>query len=366
MAAFGLIFTADIVSLRITGFLFGFSYGFIYIVMISYIADNASKNYRGFVTSIIALMHIIAPLFLRVIALLIGIVLVYVIIAFIIAAILLTWMCANVSVSSSLEANNVQEAVRIFTKLNGKALGSDDIRNEIDDKIKMMEEERTENDCCCIGIFNNGNWKPLISICGLHLVNLLAWCQALRFMSHAKEFIVYLALAQIFILTISRFTLDNVGRRILFWISCIASITIMMMYFMMYKVVHRESLIFAWFMSMALGIEPVKHVYTSEAFPISKRNESLAFVTIVENFGWIIQYVLINEYFDKIPVLSRDWLILANTILLATLMLSLLYLPETKQKSIRNCRSAFNKYYKRYNVEASAPNEIDADIETKL
>ena len=84
---------------------------------------------------------------------------------------------------------------------------------------------------------------------------------------------------------------------------------------------------------IALGIEPTKHIYSIEAFPLNKRNGSLAILTCFEYLCLILL-----EYFGDVVgiLLATPILILLLTLILAV------KLPETKFVGLRKCRSIFN------------------------
>lgn len=111
-------------------------------------------------------------------------------------------------------------------------------------------------------------------------------------------------------------------------------------------------ILFMWSMSLSLGLEPVKNLYTCEAFPISKRNGSVAFVTIIVYGIGIIQSILWINYLDS----YGSYFLIGGNIILVALMLPLLLLPETKRKSLRECQMEFNSYYEEIkHFEPSAP-----------
>lgn len=334
----------------------GFSYAFIYIILLCYIADNVSKNYRGFLITSIAMIDITAPFFMFGYLSMFLEVAISIAIIVVLIAIVWTWFFTYESVTSSLKPDNMEESVRIYSDSHSKALGPVDIHNEIDEKLKMMEDEHNESDNCFVGIVRNGNWKPILWISALRLAGLLALIQA-SMLTPATFFIYSILLGRLVSLIISKFTLDFIGRKWLFWLSCIScfiGMAITTGYYFGEDFMGRETyriVVFVWFMLLSLGMEPVKHLYTCEVFPISKRNASIAFVTIVEHCGAIIFSLLWNNYSGH----HEKYFLIGGNVILVVLILSLFKLPETKRKSLLECQKSFNNYYERYDIIPSAP-----------
>lgn len=326
---------------RISGFLGGISFGFIYTVLISNVADNVSKSYRGFVITKIAFIEPCLPVYL-----VYGNIWHYIFFVIVIVSIVVTWLLKYESVTSSLESNSVEEAERNFTALHNGSVSLTEIRKEIDEKIKMMQEDDHENDSGFLGIFSNGNWKPIFLMILLQLTSQIIVNQALLIYV-TTDILCKLALSRILILIVHRFSVDYIGRKFLLLISTFVVIICMLIQILKSYFIDDQTddhtfseisliLTFIYAIGFSLGIDPLKHIYNSEAFPLLKRNASLAFVTIVSTIG---TFTLIPHFVD-----------LAGIFLFILLPLLLLLLPETKQKSLRHCQIDFNSYYKRYDI----------------
>lgn len=349
----------------IARFLAGGVYGFNYIVVITHISDNAWKMTRGYVSVIMSfatiLSFMIAFLFSehtwRTVTsyhLFVNISL----FGFTALALLLTRSTYE-PVTIYLKSNNLNEAERVFGELCNDVIEPIRIRSEVCEKARMMSEDYNDEInryTSWLHIFKNGNGKPIVGMIMLRLLNVLTLNIFLLALSGAEMYDGEIFLMQIgvmivrlCILPIPRYSLDKLGRKALLTISGIGS-GICFLPFManvlnfinirgdLMAVITIFIHIFA-----AFGIEPLQHVYATEAFPLSKRNASLAFVTC---FEYICNCIITIWWLKKRTTLLKVVLIATPFYLIIGSIILAIKLPETKGKSIRKCRAEFNKYYK--------------------
>ncbi len=99
---------------------------------------------------------------------------------------------------------------------------------------------------------------------------------------------------------------------------------------------------------VAIGVDPVQHIYMSEAFATSKKPFSIAFVMAVENS---LQILFIGMYFINAITSSNIYVLVAFCIFLicVVIVILLLLLPETKGTSLKEARDEFrDEDYKKH------------------
>lgn len=151
-------------------------------------------------------------------------------------------------------------------------------------------------------------------------------------------------------LTIPQYSIDKLGRKSLLLTSGLGSGILLIPFALsaMDWITVRADLLalitFAIHIFAALGIESVQLIYSTEAFPLSQRNCSLAFVTCFEYItqGTIVILLLLSEKSSlEILLLATPFVVLLLTIILFA------KLPETKSIPLRRCRDLFNKNIKK-------------------
>lgn len=344
-----------IVLANVAFVLSGFSYGFLVNVLLSHMADNAPKKYRGYIVTNLILFEALADIwtcdFMAYS--------IYLIFAINLFVVILAWFVSYESITVPLKLNDVFGAEQNLIKLNGKVLSVGEIHQEIDEMSKMMREDYSEKvNCFSIGIdiFTNGNWKPLLLMCALRIVCVFNLFQLEISLPVDDYFKLSLITLQFIIIIIAKYLLDIFGRKKIFIISGCGSIIVIGLIFatVFLHIPFKPSdstFRFCFLIlvgSLSLGIYPLKYLYSCEAFPLSKRNGSLAFAGIIENIVWCLLLILPIEF-------QFVMLIGGNVVFVLLVLILFWFLPETKNKTIRQCRSDFNSYYQNNHVEPSAP-----------
>lgn len=348
----------------IARFLAGLVFGFEYIMMITHIADNAWKMTRGYICGYFS----IATLF----AYLLGFLSsgyswrttetyhlwtnIMIVIFFFIGILMIQFTAEPLT--NYLKWNDLTKAEEIFTDLCDSVIEPNRIRSEVCEKARMMSEDYDDDRVWSNWweIICNGNGKPLIGLILLRLTNLFTLNLFFIALSaseiYKRELFimqVILIIIRFLIFFIPRYSLDKLGRRPFLLISGVGS-GILFIPFTAHvcewiNIENGLMALIAVFIHVfaTFGIEPVQHVYATEAFPLSKRNASLAVVTCVEYVG---NCLIIIWWLNKMTAFLNVVLILSPFYLIIVTILLFALLPETKSKSVRKCRAEFNKYYK--------------------
>lgn len=257
----------------------------------------------------------------------------------------LTWL---------LKQNKIDEAREIFIDLCDMILSSEEIQNEMNDKVKMMSEDYEESD----GIFaflRNGNWKPLSWMTLLRILNVWTFNLFLLAMSAFSITSQFGSLVQpaIFLLRLlsvipAKYLCDRIGRKYLLLISGIGT-SFCSIPLALHLSGNKDLSILLLGTGCILlnafasfGIEPMTHVYSIEAFPLSKRNASVAFLICFEYFcHGMIMVLWLNNCITPLHIMI---MLMPFFVIFITLVL-FIGLPETMGKTLRECRAEFNSYY---------------------
>lgn len=345
-------------------FLIGCSFGFTYITIITQIGDNVWKRNRGYVATVIPFAMNIATLT----ALLFSqhiwptlsihpIMFPICVLFFTLLGIGGTALLTYEPITEYLRLDQTIEAERVLKELCDGAIDLTKVRSEIIEKTQMMAEDYANIDSQCfpLTIFSDGNWRPIVGMFLFRILHVLTsnlYFIALSAASIYSERIFSIQLVVItihfIILFISKYSMDAIGRRTLLAISgigcglCFITFTADVLNTMEVRNETLAIMTILIHVFLSLGIEPLQHVYATEAFPMSKRNASLAIITGFEYAfnGFIVYWWLTGES-------SMLNFLIGCTPILLIFMTFVLYiiLPETKSKSIRKCRSEFNSYY---------------------
>lgn len=374
----GFMFWINTIALCIARLLAGFCYGFIYITLITQVADNVMKTVRGYMASGLAQSTLLGLIigvgfsehswkaipYMRVLFCII-------LIGFPVSSIILNRFLTYEPITRLLKMNQETEAYNVLNKLRIGKIESSVIQYEIDERKRMLLEDYSDLSQCCgfQNVFSNGNgmtilWMVLLRLLYVLTANMYLFIlsaievyQDLNYLMH-----MMLMLARLLILLIPHYSMDKLGRRGLFLTSGLGS-GILLIPFAAQQLtdIHiRGDLIaiitFGIHIFAALGIEPVQPIYASEAFPLSQRNASLAIVTCFEYIlhGIIAILVLLGEELTlKIFLVITPFAVLLLTIIL------FVKLPETKSMPLRRCRDQFNK-----NIKKKTLSSRDSGIHT--
>lgn len=210
------------------------------------------------------------------------------------------------------------------------------------------------------GIFAEGNWNPLslaigarcLSVCinNVPLLLLIAeWVNALGYLQGLgapSGIFIVIFVFKFLIGWIAMFLADYIGFNRFFYIAAmIWAPTIVLAY-----ILPRETIYFivlSGYYIIALGIDAISYNQLSEAFPLSKRAWSIAFVTFVES---ILQISILTFSILLFEGMLAFLLIIVIISLCAFL---LKMMPNTHGESLRNARDLFNKSLARASQRAN-------------
>lgn len=330
-------------------FVVGCISGFYYIGLLAQIGDNVRKSIRGFATTLYLIQfyafmvtvvvsawiekNFIIPCLLIILPIMIG---------------LLTYFFSREPITRLLQLGEEERARTILQEFHDGAVEPTMIIAEIEDKKRMVAEDYKEPASCGFsGVLSNGNIYPIIWMLLLRLLGVLTSHQTFYVLSAhgiVKDLLDYMIMTIFLIKLVTMFfplyAIDRLGRKPFLAISGIGC-GICCLPFMCFHLsyIHiRADLLAIITVSMqifiALGIEPAKHIYAIEAFPLAKRNGSLAIITCFEYLSYILLV-----YFGGFSgvLITTPFLIILLTLILAV------KLPETKFVGLRKCRLAFNE-----------------------
>lgn len=328
----------------------------------THIADNVMKTVRGYIATTISIATTLglflgvgfskdlfkSDSYLRWIFNLVAIVLP-------IASIVLTRFLTYEPLTLLLKMDQESEArSELYESRNG-LIDAAIIQHEIDEKRRMLLEDYDDQGqrCGFEGVFTNGNAMTLVLMLILRLLNVFTSNVYLYIVSaisiHQESnyiMLIILLAVRMLVLFIPKYSIDKLGRKGLLLTSGLGS-GILLLPFATQQVNFiniRNDLLaiitFAIHIFAALGIDPVQHIYASEAFPLNKRNASLAIVTCIEYISQAT--IMIWVLLERNDILEIALLITPFAVILLTII-SFVNLPETKTLASRRCRDQFNK-----------------------
>lgn len=242
------------------------------------------------------------------------------------------------------------------------------VHSEFEEKVKMLSEDYEDGDCFWLHLFGSGNWKPILMVGPLRVLNvLLTNLYLLNLSGHymaiyewgVSSFVMQLAIAGIYFFfpIIPKYALDKIGRKSILYVSGIGSGISYLVLNVTGGVVPgiKESFPIVVFIAtlflhifVSVGITSVQHLYAIEAFPLSKRNASLAFITCIEYIGHaFINFLWISEHESTLKYLMSS----TPIIVIFVTFLSFIKLPATESKSLRKCRGEFNNFYTKFLIQ---------------
>lgn len=258
------------------------------------------------------------------------------------------------SVTHLLKLDREDDARDVLDKSRGGLIDATVIQYEIEDrKLMLLEDYYEEQMHGYQGVLSKGNAVTLISMILLRLLSVFTsniYLLVLSAVSIDSDLYFFMNLLLIFIrymvLYIPMYFIDKISRKGMLLTSGLLSGTLFVPfaagnldYFHIQSYVH-AAITFAIHVFAALGIEPVQHIYVSEAFPLSKRNASLAIVNCIE---YVFQGIITIGFMSGHAVLLQIILLSSPFIVLFTTIALFVILPETKSMPLRRCRSSFNK-----------------------
>lgn len=246
------------------------------------------------------------------------------------------------------------EALITMIKLRSETVETWEIRNDFQENKRMIEEDSKLTSF----IFSNGNTRPLLLILLSKLLFVLSFNYIINTMrliySRDGEYFNYtpsiFLLVRVLAAFLPMFLVDKKGRKIFQTMSgTICSVCLII--FGIVLAIEEFSFWIPFFLfviyeiGMSLGIGAISDVLLSEGFPISKKSNSICFISFVENLLQIIiiliTYALRESDMHTVYIIHS--FLFGIVILTITLVLQKL-LPETKQMSLRQARDEFRRY----------------------
>lgn len=327
-----------------------FSFGFLNIVVICHIADNVTKNYRGSIATNIPIgiygLSCFAKFISFEVAVFNTLTLVPVItILLSVISIVLTYNFTYDPVTYLLQFNGRTKAEQIYQNSNKDSATPTDLQSEIDEMVKAIQEENNSGLRCYLDVFSIGNWKPVAMISLLFILHALAFQIVIRIILENLSPIISSTAYQICniaALVSSKFLMDWIGRKVLFWISGFGLIIASFVPILQDMDYENENILennngkillsCLANASLWLGITPLTYVYLCESFSLTKRNMSMAYVIIVS--------LVLNMIVPWNAIVDNLW---CSAIAMLVMVLGVGFsLPETKRLSLRQSRNRCN------------------------
>lgn len=341
------------VIVSIVRFIGGFSCAFIYITLLTQIGDNAKKSIRGCAAVGLPMIQSIAMLFSGLASSVFqeafknrefAIELCLFMLVITIFIIIITILFTQEPVTRRLKLEEANTSNNILERLYSKSEDNTTAISHIEEMKLMISEDYNamNNANCFCQIFCSENYKPIIWMLLLRLSNILTSYPILfMYLEFFKDLlrespmqlIIKISVVKCIALLIPKLLIDKIGRRPLM----ILSGTSFAACFMIILGLHYDQSLISILLLHALasiGIEPLQHVYAVESFPLSKRNGSLAFITIIE-------YILHAFLTICFMHFAFPFIIVRVITLIPLMTILFLKLPETKLLGLRYCRDQF-------------------------
>ncbi|KAJ6635934.1 Solute carrier family 2, facilitated glucose transporter member 2 [Pseudolycoriella hygida] len=339
----------------------GLGHGIVYLTTIIHVSENAAKEVRGMVVSLVNTMIFIGVAVSAVVLhtvtyhpgdsfstdRILGIIGLTLSVASAVCTIFLDIE----SVAYLLVRNKEIEAKDCLRNLRDEPNETWRITDDIQEMHAMVQEDQKDGK----NIFTEGNAKPLayvsiFFVLGVLTNNYLTNIILFNFLavpigwSNFMLTAIILASVRAAMSIVSVFFCDIIGRKIHVTITGVTLfVTIIISIVIFFTSPHlwlfgSFAIIFQVF--VAIGIDPIQHILLSEAFSTSKKPFSIAFVMAVENS---LQILFFGMYFIGAISSSDIYLLVACCIfsICALVLILLLLLPETKGMSLKEARDEF-------------------------
>jgi hypothetical protein len=249
-----------------------------------------------------------------------------------------------------IQRNRDAEAKQIMKKLRNDTVETHEMLRDFHDLKSMVAED----DQLSRSVFRDGNVKPLVTIVVLRILNVLTFNYPLNsvrtILSRPLLTIsVHLSIVGVRAL-VGMFTLltfDVVRRRLFFMISAVGSIISLGLLTILYTVMDDTMsdlilaiavLVFDCFAGVAIG--QLTEIYSAEAFPTTKKLDSLIMTNIVENgLHALLVVSMINMPVERPTMLAI--LYTFTVAMIGCVVILAMRLPETLKKTIRETRDLF-------------------------
>lgn len=364
-----IIWCKDETGILFSRILAGFGHGLVYNVAVIHAGENAIKEIRGIVISTLNCV-LWSSIF-------IGSILIATVqmgisttissdrmlgifgLGFSVTAIIYTMFFTHESVVFLLIRGKLGEALELLTMLRNEQTETIGISDDFEEMRLMIGQDKQENK----NIFKNNNEKALGLMVALKILHVLTnnflfnWILMIITASilrsgNRRMSPVILTGVRFLSSTIQVLLAESSKRKLILNVSStLAGVTLLILEIMLISVPNFTkttnwvasvlSIIFQIF--VAFGIDVMHHVIVSEAFATSKKNWSIAFVTICENLA---QIFFIGICFVDGMIIERTFhvvLFISVTCLLGLLIILVLFLPETRGLSLKETRDLFRK-----------------------
>lgn len=354
----------------------GTAHGILYVTIVTHTGENSTNEMRGRQLSVFAVILTAAALTVTACTYIdfltvdgyasfaerkIG----FVMLVFTVVGVALNTYRTHESVHFLLHRGRQYEAEETLMKIREEKTLTQAIQNELDEIRLLLSQDKMESR----NIISNGNVRPVLLLILLKLKTVVTNNAIINMM------LTYITVALLgpsvptslctMILTGSRFLMtiipifvgDKYGRR---WLQTWsgASAAIMLLIFIILLMAFQEMIGFIILLllfqgCLGFGIEPMHHVYTSEAFSINKKALSIAFVSSVE---YVLQILAIfGMHFIEAP--WNPFVLITAIVMLVIAAILRIMLPETRGLSLRKCRDVFRNV-KPVNDEARSGHDL--------
>jgi Sugar (and other) transporter len=246
-----------------------------------------------------------------------------------------------------IQRGRFEEAKGVMLKLRNETAETSDIRHDYKDLKAMVAEDEKLNG----SIFQDGNLKPLMTITAVEVLSALTFNYPLNLvrvaLSHPAQVLsTHLSISGVRSLVgfFSLLTFDLVPRRSYFKISGMGSI-VTLVFLTICSTIDEST----WWLPVAvllfdamagMAIPQLTDIFSAEAFPLTKKLDSLIFSKSVESLlqaGLVLAMTGVNNGpVMRLAVLTSFSVLIAGFVIFLTSRL-----PETLNKSIRQTRDLF-------------------------
>lgn len=338
----------------------GTAHGILYVTIVSHTGENSTTEMRGRQLSMLAVILTAAALSVTTLTYIetltgegytsfaerkIG----FVMLVCTVAGVALNVYRTCESVQFLLYRGRQYEAEETIMKIRDEKSLTMSIQNELDEIRLLLSQDKMESS----NILSNGNVRPLL------LVILLKVETVINNNAIINMMLTYITVALLgpavptsvckMILTGSRFLVtivpsfvgDNYGRRWLQTWSGFSAATLLLLFIILLmafqELIGFIVLLLLFQACLGFGVEPMHHVYTSEAFSINKKAFSIAVVSSVEYALQI--FAIFGLYLIDRPL--NLYVFITAIVMLVIAAVLRIMLPETRGLSLRQCRDVF-------------------------
>lgn len=245
-----------------------------------------------------------------------------------------------------IEIGKNDEAIKTLMILKGESEVTDEITKKFNDAQVVVFEDKQNNS----GLFTNGNIRPLLIVTLTRICFVLTFNYALKYL-HFKllhssnsnfDFTFIMNTIHTATTVIVTFTIDK-GRRFHFILSAFGtSISLIFLGIVNASFPDLFAMIIFLFVAFeclsAIGLGLTAQIFSTEAFPLSKKAKSIAFTAFIENCLQIAFIYCLQKNSS-----SFDFVFLLCSGLCLAMIASYLFfkLPETKGISILKAQKRF-------------------------